>query len=55
MNGCSYRLLRAVVIVKDSDEDGKDGDRDKEEEKGKQSASKCPGVSAWRLSFHKAK
>lgn len=32
------RILRAIVIVKDSDEDEKMENRDKEEEEGRQSA-----------------
>ena len=47
------RILRAIVIVKDSDEDEKMENRDKEEEEGRQSArQRWPGVSALRLSFH---
>ena len=46
------RVLRAIVIVKDSDEDEKMENRDKEEEEGRQSArQRWPGVSALRLSF----
>ena len=47
------RILRAIVIVKDSDEDEKMENRDKEEEEeGRQSArQRWPGVSALRLSF----
>ena len=46
------RILRAIVIVKDSDEDEKMENRDKEEEEGRQSArQRWRGVSALRLSF----